>query len=103
MSLISPGEIRRIADLAALRVPDDTLPALAGEIGRILAYVSQLEVVETGRAHQGRERSHAPGPVIQLRADEARPPEATIDLRGLAPAVEHDLVLTPKVVRLGDG
>ena len=39
--------VRKIAHLARLRVPDDQLPALAGEISQILTWVEQLNGVDT--------------------------------------------------------
>ena len=40
--------VHRIAVLARIRVPDDQLDALAGELTHILDWVEQLAEVETG-------------------------------------------------------
>ena len=46
-SAITADEVRRIAHLAQLDVSPDELDRLTRELGRILAYVKQLEEVDT--------------------------------------------------------
>ena len=40
--------VRRIATLARIRVPEEDLEPLAGELGHILHWVEQLDEVDTG-------------------------------------------------------
>lgn len=47
--MTGPDDIKKLAALARIRVADDALPKLAGEIDGILSYVGQLEsLVTTG-------------------------------------------------------
>lgn len=67
---VSREEVRRIAELAELRVEDDAVDALAEQLSRILDYVAQLERMPAGDAA----RPFVAGPEeIALRPDEVRP------------------------------
>lgn len=39
--------VRRIARLARIRVPEDELPVMAEELSRIMAWIEQLNAVDT--------------------------------------------------------
>ncbi len=44
---LDKATVARIAKLARLRVPDDRLEGLAGELSNILTWIEQLEKVDT--------------------------------------------------------
>jgi aspartyl-tRNA(Asn)/glutamyl-tRNA(Gln) amidotransferase subunit C len=46
MSTIDLETARRVAKLARIRVPDENLPALAGELSHILTFMEQLNEVD---------------------------------------------------------
>ena len=43
---LDPATVRRIAKLARIRLADDEVPRLAGELNAILGYVEQLVAVD---------------------------------------------------------
>jgi aspartyl-tRNA(Asn)/glutamyl-tRNA(Gln) amidotransferase subunit C len=45
--MITPEEIRRIADLARLKLPEDKIPQYADQLARILDYVGMLNEIDT--------------------------------------------------------
>jgi aspartyl-tRNA(Asn)/glutamyl-tRNA(Gln) amidotransferase subunit C len=47
---IDTDTVRRIAELAQIREPEARLPALAAELSRILAWIEQLDEVDTDGA-----------------------------------------------------
>jgi len=46
MSVIDLETARRVAKLARIRVPEENLPALAGELSHILTFMEQLNEVD---------------------------------------------------------
>lgn len=50
--MASAEDVRKLAALARLSIPEDALPARAAEFDRIVAYISQLEglAIDTGAA-----------------------------------------------------
>ena len=47
MSRISADDVRKVAKLARLNLPDDKIATYTGQLESILGYVSQLEQVDT--------------------------------------------------------
>ena len=47
MSHISADDVRKVAKLARLNLPDDKIATYTGQLESILGYVSQLEQVDT--------------------------------------------------------
>lgn len=47
MSRISADDVRKVAHLARLQLPEDKVTAYTGQLERILDYVAQLEAVDT--------------------------------------------------------
>jgi aspartyl-tRNA(Asn)/glutamyl-tRNA(Gln) amidotransferase subunit C len=92
---VSRGDVERIAQLAALEVDDESLPALTQQIGRILEYVSQLEAVQGGAEMPA--ISHAPG----LRDDVVQRPDLAVPPGPLAPAFKDGLYLVPRLGGVG--
>lgn len=97
--LIDPGEVRRLALLARLRIEDHEVDALARDLERIVAYIDSLAAVELP--------TDAEEPVAfdsdVTRDDRAGPgldPE-----QALRNAPDHDgtFFLVPKIVEKGGG
>ena len=91
--VIDENTVRRIARLARIAVSDDALAPMAQELNRILAWVAQLDEVDTDGVEP------MTGAVaLPRRADRAgdtAPPE---DLLANAPAAEDGFFVVPKVV-----
>ena len=47
MSKISADDVRKVAKLARLDLPEDTIATYTGQLERILDYVDQLQAVDT--------------------------------------------------------
>ncbi len=69
-SPITADEVRRIADLAHLDVSPDEIDRLTRELGNILAYVGQLEELDT---HDVPPTAHVELDRLPLRADDPEP------------------------------
>jgi aspartyl-tRNA(Asn)/glutamyl-tRNA(Gln) amidotransferase subunit C len=97
---ITRDELARIAALAALDIDDAALPDMVTQVGRILAYVSQLSAVESAAGMPaGSARHGVPQP---LRRDEVRS-GAPLDPRAFAPQLADGLFVVPRVSGLGSG
>lgn len=87
--------VKTIATLARLRVPDDQLPALAGELTTIISWVEQLARVDTSSVEPMASVAHM---TLTLRVDvvaDGGMPDAV--LRNAADRID-DYFTVPKVV-----
>lgn len=100
---IDLDEVRRIARLAHLELPEPEAPlfdqaaleALAADVGKILDHVRQLEEVDVSAVPP---TSHGVMLPSRLRSDEAGPSLETERALAGAPARSGDGVRVPKVV-----
>lgn len=93
--VIDDALVRRVARLASLSLSDDEASSLTAELGRIVAYVAQLEAVDTTgvepTAHVLLERS-------PLRGDEPVPCLSREEALAQAPRIESDAFAVPAFV-----
>lgn len=90
-SRIDAGEVRRIARLARLTLDDGEVVRLAGDLGRILEYVSHVS--ELSPAAEAPSGEHG-----GLRDDAPRPSLAPEDVAGPAPDFTRGHFIVPPVV-----
>ena len=91
---VSRDEVLRIAQLAELDVDEDTLPALAEQMSRIIDYVAQLSAVP---ANDG-VKVFVPGPdAIRFRADDVNPAPLAVGPAAFAPAFKEGFFVVPKL------
>ena len=90
---IDENTVRRIARLTRIAVSDDALAPMAQELNRILAWVAQLDEVDTDEVEPMTVAVALPRRAD--RAADAAPPE---DLLANAPAAEDDFFVVPKVI-----
>lgn len=87
--------VRRVARLARLAVPEERLEPMAGELNRILAWVEQLNAVDTSKVEP---MTSVVKVSLKMREDAvtdgARAPEVVRN----APAGEDNYFAVPKVV-----
>lgn len=101
---INREDIERVAQLAALKVDEDTLATTTEQIGKILEYVSQLSALvdAAGPSDQvssvwlGTDRPQAPRP------DDVAPPDLHRPLEHFAPALRERLFLVPRLAMMED-
>ncbi|MEI6032512.1 MAG: Asp-tRNA(Asn)/Glu-tRNA(Gln) amidotransferase subunit GatC [Synechococcaceae cyanobacterium ELA739] len=95
MSRISADDVRKVAQLARLELPEDKIAIYTGQLERILDYVAQLEQVDTeGVAPTTR----AVEVVNVTRDDVVEPTPVREDLLDLAPQREGDFFRVPKIL-----
>jgi aspartyl-tRNA(Asn)/glutamyl-tRNA(Gln) amidotransferase subunit C len=92
---IDHATVRRIARLARLAVAEAELPALAAELGRVLALADALAAVDT---HGVEPMAHPHAAVLAWREDRVTEPNRLEDWLALAPQTRADLYLVPKVI-----
>jgi aspartyl-tRNA(Asn)/glutamyl-tRNA(Gln) amidotransferase subunit C len=96
--MVSEEEVRRVAALARLAIAEEALPALAADLGGILAHMEQLRAF----AEQDGPPTAAT-PVTPWRTDRPRdagtaPSPASVSLHAMAPSHRDGFFLVPQVV-----
>ncbi|MGD9952325.1 MAG: Asp-tRNA(Asn)/Glu-tRNA(Gln) amidotransferase subunit GatC [Burkholderiales bacterium] len=92
---LSHDQIRRIAELARIAVRADEAEAVREQLSRVLAFIDQLQSVDTAGIEP---MSHALDLVQPLRPDVVTEADGRAALQAGAPAVEGGLYLVPKVI-----
>ena len=88
-------DVRRVAQLARLRLDDEQAASMAAELNAILALIGEMQAVDT----DGVEPMSHPRDVAQrLRPDAVTEPDRREALLALAPQTEAGLYLVPKVI-----
>ncbi|MEX2157243.1 MAG: Asp-tRNA(Asn)/Glu-tRNA(Gln) amidotransferase subunit GatC [Gemmatimonadales bacterium] len=91
---VTRDDVLRIAQLAELDVDEDTLPALAEQMSRILDYVAQLSAVPASETL----KPYVPGPdAIRFRPDEVSPWPLAAGPEKFAPAFKDGFFVVPKL------
>jgi aspartyl-tRNA(Asn)/glutamyl-tRNA(Gln) amidotransferase subunit C len=80
------AQIRHVAVLAELELTEDEEERLAAEIGRVLAYVSELDAIDTSNVPP---TAHVMAETAPLRADEPEPGLAHDEALAGAPRAAH--------------
>lgn len=87
--------VRRIATLARIRVPDEELDRLAGELGNILHWVEQLNEVDTSNVAP---LASVSGAKLPRRRDEVTDGGYRERVLANAPEARDGFFTVPKVV-----
>lgn len=92
---VDQAEIEKIAELARIRVAPDDVAEITARIANILELVDRMQAVDT----DGVEPLANPLNASQrLREDAVTEGDRHADFQRIAPAVEADLYLVPKVI-----
>ncbi|MEB3349637.1 MAG: Asp-tRNA(Asn)/Glu-tRNA(Gln) amidotransferase subunit GatC [Cyanobacteriota bacterium] len=97
MGRISTDDVRKVAALARLDLPEARLAVMTSQLETILDYVSQLEQVDTTGVLP---TTRAVEVVNVTREDGVKPTPVRDDLLNLAPQREGDYFRVPRI--LGD-
>ena len=97
MSKISAEDVRKVAQLARLELPEEKIATYTGQLERILEYVAHLEAVETDGIPP---TTRAVEVVNVTRDDRVRPTPVREELLDLAPQREGAFFRVPRI--LGD-
>ncbi|QEY32245.1 Asp-tRNA(Asn)/Glu-tRNA(Gln) amidotransferase subunit GatC [Synechococcus sp. RSCCF101] len=96
MSRISEEDVRKVAGLARLDLPEDRIHTYAGQLERILDYVAQLEAIDT----EGVPCTTRAVEVVNVSRDDRVEPAGEIreDLLDQAPQREGDFYRVPRIL-----
>ena len=95
MSNITADDVRKVAHLARLDLPEDTIATYTGQLERILDYVDQLQAVDT----EGVPATTRAVEVVNVtREDTVLATEVREDLLEQAPLREGDFFRVPKIL-----
>ena len=91
---VTTDEVRKVAELARLAIAEERVPALVGELNRILGHMDVLSKVKTGQSVAAEGVGAAGTP---LRADTG--PSVTLErpIADFAPAVRDGFLLVPRL------
>lgn len=95
MSNITADDVRKVAHLARLDLPEDTIATYTGQLERILDYVDQLQAVNT----EGVPATTRAVEVVNVtREDTVEATEVREALLNQAPLREGDFFRVPKIL-----
>ena len=95
MSLISADDVRKVAKLARLDLPEDKILTYTGQLESILEYVGQLKQVDTEGVS---ETTRAVEVTNVTRKDGVVPTPVREDILNQAPLREGDFFRVPKIL-----
>lgn len=95
MSKITADDVRKVAQLARLELPEDTICTYTGQLERILDYVDQLQAVDTDGVPP---TTRAVEVINATREDRVVATEVREDLLDQAPQREGDFFRVPKIL-----
>jgi len=93
MSKITADDVRKVAQLARLELPEDTISTYTGQLERILDYVDQLQAVDTDGVPP---TTRAVEVINATREDRVVATDVREDLLDQAPQREGDFFRVPK-------
>ena len=92
---VDKDTVARIAHLARLKVPEEALEPMAGELNKILEWVDQLDEVDTANVAPMTSVVHAE---IPMRDDVVTAGGQRDDVMKNAPDAQHGFYSVPKVI-----
>ena len=92
---IDAATVKKVASLARIREPDDRLEALADELNGILAWIEQLNEVDTEGVEP---MTSAVATKLPMREDVVSEPGDAARILANAPKAERNFFVVPKVV-----
>lgn len=90
---MNTDQVKKLAELARLDVPESELAQVAGELGNILGFIDEIQKVDIG-TEESRDLSR----VNVFRDDIVAPLEPIHDLIDVAPLHQDHFVKVPKVI-----
>ena len=92
---LSLDDVKRIAHLARIEVADDEARQVLGQLDGIFGLIGEMQAVDTtGVAPM----SHAQDVLLRLREDAVTESDRHAAFQAIAPQVEADLYLVPRVI-----
>jgi aspartyl-tRNA(Asn)/glutamyl-tRNA(Gln) amidotransferase subunit C len=88
-------DVKRIAHLARIEVDADEAGQVLGQLSGIFALIGEMQAVDTDGVEP---MSHAQDLMLRLRDDAVSESDQHVAFQSIAPQVEGDLYLVPKVI-----
>lgn len=95
MNHLNEQDIRRLARLARLELPEHELRPVQDKLNVVIALIEKLQAVDT---HSVLPMSHPNDPVLRLRDDVLSEEDQREALQAPAPQVQDGLYLVPRVI-----
>ena len=95
MSRITADDVRKVAQLARLQLPEEKISTYTAQLERILDYVAQLESVDTEGVPP---TTRAVEVVNVTRPDQVNPSPDRDQLLNLAPQRQGDFFRVPRIL-----
>ena len=92
---LSPDDVKRIARLARIEIDDVQAQATQGQLNTIFDLIATMQAVDTRDIAP---MAHAQGVNQRRRADVVTETDRHAAFQAVAPAVDKDLYLVPKVI-----
>lgn len=92
---LSLDEVRRIAHLARIEVSEAEALATRQQLNDIFALIGEMQAIDTDGIEP---MSHAQDLMLRLREDKVTERDERALFQSIAPQVEGDLYLVPKVI-----
>ncbi len=92
---VDQATVKRVARLARLKVKDEDLPRLAGELNSILGFIEQLNEVDISSVEP---MTSVVSMKMKMRKDEVTDGHYPAKIVANAPAQEDSFFMVPKVV-----
>jgi aspartyl-tRNA(Asn)/glutamyl-tRNA(Gln) amidotransferase subunit C len=92
---LSPDDVKRIARLARIEIDDAQAQATQGQLNTIFDLIATMQAVDTSGIAP---MAHAQEVTQRLRADVVTETDRHAAFQAIAPAIENDLYLVPKVI-----
>ncbi|MEQ1592380.1 MAG: Asp-tRNA(Asn)/Glu-tRNA(Gln) amidotransferase subunit GatC [Thiobacillaceae bacterium] len=92
---LSPDDVKRIARLARIEISDAEACASQTQLNAIFELIATMQAVDTRNVSP---MAHAQDVSQRLRDDVVTETDRHADFQKIAPAVEGDLYLVPKVI-----
>lgn len=92
---VDQATVKRVARLARLKVKDEDLPRLAGELNGILGWIEQLNEVDVSAVEP---MTSVVSVKMKMRKDEVTDGHYPAKIVANAPAEEDSFFMVPKVV-----
>ena len=96
MKRITEDQVKKVADLARLKLNSNQVRHHAEQIEKILVYINQLEKIDTKGVPP---TTRAIEVINVLRSDKNNKFEDRDELLNLAPSREHDFFKVPKIIK----
>ena len=95
MTKISPSDVRKVAQLARLELPEDQIETYTKQLEEILSYVDHLQEIDTGNIPP---TTRAVEVVNAMRDDFVEVNSSREDILNQAPQREGDFFRVPKIL-----